>query len=45
VGAINADDPDSVKRFIKQGAQFFSLNTTSMLKSAALSLLKKIKTE
>jgi 4-hydroxy-2-oxoheptanedioate aldolase len=45
VGAINADDPDSVKRFIKQGAQFFSLNTTSMLKSAALSLLKKIKTD
>lgn len=45
VGAINVDDPDSVKNFIKQGAQFFSLNTTSVLRSAAQGLLKKIKAD
>jgi len=45
VGAINVDDPDSVKRFIKQGARFFALNTTSILKSAAANLLKRIYTD
>jgi len=31
-GAINAGDPASVREFIKQGAQFFSLTATSPLR-------------
>jgi len=45
VGAINVDDPDSVRNFIKQGAQFFALNTASILRSAARDLLKRIKAD
>jgi len=43
VGAINVDDTDSVRHFLEQGAQFFSLNCTSILRSASRNLLKKIK--
>lgn len=45
VGAINVDEPESIRDFIRQGAQFFALNTTSMLRSAARDLLKRIKTD
>ena len=45
VGAINIDEPDSVRNFRQQGAQFFALNTTSMLRSAARDLLKRINSE
>lgn len=45
VGAINVDEPESIRDFIRQGAQFFSLNTASMLRSAARDLLKRIKTD
>lgn len=45
VGAINIDDPDSINQFIKQGAQFFALNTTSVLRSAARDLLKRVKAD
>ena len=42
VGAINVDEPDSIRHFRQQGAQFFALNTTSILRSAARDLLKRI---
>jgi hypothetical protein len=42
VGAINAEQPDSVRQFIQQGARFFALNATSILRSAARDLQKKI---
>lgn len=43
VGAINVEDTDSVRHFLEQGAQFFSLSCTSILKSASRNLLKRIK--
>ena len=45
VGAVNADRPEQVSEFIKQGARFFSLNTTSILRSAARNILQNIKAE
>lgn len=42
VGAINVDEPDSIRNFRQQGAQFFALNTASILRSAARDLLKRI---
>lgn len=43
VGAINVGDPESVRAFIKRGAQFFSLNATSVLRNSTANLLKEIK--
>ena len=43
VGAIAVDDPESVRQFINQGAQFFSLNCAGILRNAARELLEKIK--
>jgi 2-keto-3-deoxy-L-rhamnonate aldolase RhmA len=42
VGAVNADQPEQILEFIKQGARFFSLNTTSILRSAARNVLNII---
>jgi len=45
VGAVNADQPEKIKAFIRQGARFFSLNATSILRSAAGDVLKKIRAD
>jgi len=42
VGAVNADRPEQINGFIKQGARFFSLDTISMLRSASRNILKNI---
>jgi len=42
VGAINASRPDQVKEFINQGARFFSLDTTAVLRSATRNILQSI---
>jgi len=42
VGAVDADRPEQIREFIKQGARFFSLNTTSILRSAARNTLQSI---
>ena len=42
VGAINVDEPDSIRHFMQQGAQFFALNAASILRSASRDLLKRI---
>ena len=44
VGAVNVNEPDNIRQFIKQGARFFSLDAASILKSGAQDLLKKINT-
>ncbi len=43
VGAINVGDPKSISDFIKQGAQFFSLNATAILRNNTANLLKAVK--
>ncbi len=43
VGAVNADRPDEIRAFIGRGARFFSLNTTSILRSAARDAVNKIR--
>ena len=43
VGAIDVGKPESIRQFIGQGAQFFSLNLTSILANASRQLLQKIK--
>lgn len=45
IGAINVDQPDSVRDFVQQGAQFFALSATSMLRSAARDLRQRIDTD
>jgi 4-hydroxy-2-oxoheptanedioate aldolase len=42
VGAVNANRPDQIKEFINQGARFFSLDTTAVLRSAARNILNSI---
>lgn len=42
VGAVNADRPEQISGFIKQGARFFSLDTISMLRSASRNIIKNI---
>jgi 4-hydroxy-2-oxoheptanedioate aldolase len=41
VGAIEVGDPESVKQFARQGAQFFSLNSANLFKMAARTWLEK----
>ena len=43
VGAINIDDPDSIRVFIRRGAQFFSITATSLLRNSTARLLNEIK--
>ena len=45
VGAVNANRPDQIKEFINQGARFFSLDTTAVLRSAARNILQSIGAE
>jgi len=45
VGAVNADRPEQIREFINQGARFFSLDTTSLLRSASRNILKSIRSE
>ena len=45
VGAVNADHPEQIREFINQGARFFSLDTTSLLRSASRNVLKSIRKE
>jgi len=45
VGAVNSDRPEQIQEFIQQGARFFSLNATSILRSASRSILKSIGAE
>ena len=45
VGAIDVGKPESIKHFMSQGAQFFSLNLTSILTNASRQLLQKIREE
>ena len=45
VGAVNADRPEQIREFINQGARFFSLDTTSILRSASRHILKSIREE
>jgi 2-keto-3-deoxy-L-rhamnonate aldolase RhmA len=42
VGAVNADRPEQIKGFMQQGARFFCLNTTSILRSAARNIVQKL---
>ena len=41
VGAIPAENPETVVQFASQGAQFFSLNSANLFKAAAGAWLKK----
>ena len=41
VGAMPAENPETVAQFASQGAQFFSLNTANLFKIAAVEWLKK----
>ncbi|NQT05134.1 MAG: aldolase, partial [Dehalococcoidia bacterium] len=45
VGAVNSNRPDQIKEFIDQGARFFSLDTTAILRSAARNILQSIEAE
>jgi len=45
VGAIDVGKPESIKQFMSQGAQFFSLNLASILTNASRQLLQKIRGE
>jgi 2-keto-3-deoxy-L-rhamnonate aldolase RhmA len=45
VGAVNSSRPDQIKEFINQGARFFSLDTTAILRSAARNILQNIGAE
>ena len=45
VGAVNADRPEQIREFINQGARFFSLDTTGILRSASRNVLKSIRKE
>ncbi len=42
VGAVNADRPEQIREFMQQGARFFCLNTTSILRSAARNILQNL---
>jgi len=42
VGAASADRPEQIREFINQGARFFSLDMTGVLRSAARNILKTI---
>lgn len=44
VGAVNANRPEQIKEFINQGARFFSLDTTAVLRSATRNILNTINT-
>lgn len=44
VGAVNSNRPDQIQEFIQQGARFFSLDTTAILRSAARNILNSINT-
>jgi 4-hydroxy-2-oxoheptanedioate aldolase len=44
VGAVSADRPEQIKEFINQGARFFSLDMTGVIRSAARNMLKTIAT-
>jgi len=43
VGALPVDDPGSYRQFLRQGAQFFSVDSATLLRSAARQLLQKVK--
>ena len=43
VGAVDDRKPERIREFLQQGAQFFSLTTTSMLAGGARESLQKIK--
>jgi 4-hydroxy-2-oxoheptanedioate aldolase len=43
IGAVDERKPERIRKFIDQGALFFSLNTTSILTNGARESLKKIK--
>lgn len=43
VGHLSIDDPDSYGQFLRQGAQFFSVNPANLLRSAARQFLQKVK--
>jgi 2-keto-3-deoxy-L-rhamnonate aldolase RhmA len=43
VGAVDDRKPEHIREFLARGAQFFSLNTTSILSGAARESLHKIK--
>lgn len=45
VGHLSVDDPESFRQFLRQGAQFFSLNPANLLRSAARQLLQKVRIE
>jgi len=45
VGAVNSNRPDQIKEFINQGARFFSLDTTAVLRSAARNIVQSIGAE
>ncbi len=45
VGAVSADRPEQIREFINQGARFFSLDTTGMLRSAARKIRQNIGAE
>jgi len=45
VGAVNASRPDQIKEFINQGARFFSLDTTAVLRGATRNILQSIGAE
>jgi len=44
VGAVSADRPEQIREFIKQGARFFSLYMTGVIRSAGRNILKTIGT-
>ncbi len=44
VGAVSADRPEQIREFIKQGARFFSLDMTGVIRSAGRNILKTIGT-
>ncbi len=45
VGAVSADRPEQIGEFISQGARFFSLDTTAILRSAARNILQNLSTK
>jgi 4-hydroxy-2-oxoheptanedioate aldolase len=43
VGHLSVDDPESYRQFLRQGAQFFSVNSATLLRSVARQFLQKVK--
>jgi len=45
VGAVSVQRPDQIKEFINQGARFFSLDATAILRSASRNILESIRSK